>query len=76
MQTARWSLIETVFSTAVGFIISFLLNIYALPLLGVVVSHEQNISMILLFTVASLVRQYVLRRFFNKVHAKLTEGEK
>lgn len=69
-QSRRWSIIETVISTAVGFIVSWLLTAYIVPLLwpSVHPTHSQAAGMTLLFTVASLIRGFGLRRLFNRVY--------
>lgn len=67
MQSKRGSLIEAVVNTAVGFALSWLTGLVAYPLLGVQVSHAQNIAVVCIFTVVSLVRSFVLRRLFNRI---------
>lgn len=74
MQTKRWSIIETITSTVVGFIISYLLNMLIVPwLFDVHPSAGQNITMVAIFTIASLIRGYGLRRLFNRIHMKLNQ---
>lgn len=66
MQTKKQSLIEAVSNTAVGFIISLASTFLIFPLVGIESSGGQNIVVVLFFTVISIARSYVLRRFFNK----------
>ena len=65
-QSRRHSLEEVVVSTMVGLAVSTLLNQTVVPIiLNTEVSAAQNIAMTIIFTVASLVRSYVLRRVYN-----------
>ena len=73
MQSKRLSMIETLTHTFVGLIVSYLINIYVLPLIGINVSHGQSTAMIMIFTVASIIRQYCLRRAFNRLHVRLSK---
>jgi len=65
MQTRRGSFIEACLGTAVGFVISLLLSIAVYPAFGHAFSLAQNVWITLIFTVASVVRSYVVRRWFN-----------
>lgn len=69
MQTRTMSMIETIASTAVGFIISWLLLWFLSIGFGWSNSVERNTLVTLLFTVASLLRGYGVRRFFNWLQA-------
>jgi len=66
MQTKKQSLIESVSNTLIGFGISFLSTFIIFPLVGVDSSSGKNLVITIFFTVVSVVRGYVLRRFFNK----------
>lgn len=69
-QTRRQSLVEALVNTAIGFVVSFLCQLWIMPLVGVKVTLAQDLAIISLFTVVSVARQYVIRRWFN---AKLVE---
>lgn len=71
MQSRRWSLIETVASTAIGFIFSLLVQIFLVWAYDVKMTHSQNLQFVFWFTIASVIRGYYVRRFFNWVHQKL-----
>lgn len=60
-QTRKQSLIESITNVAIGFIISLLSVIIILdkPL-------AENVLITLYFTVISIIRSYVIRRYFNK----------
>lgn len=69
-QTRLGSLIEVLFNIAIGFAINWVANIYILPLYGFQITGGQAFSMGLIFTVISVVRSYVIRRWFNaRLHA-------
>lgn len=66
-QSKKQSLLEAITNTAVGFGISLLSIFIILPLLGIHSTPGKNIAITLYFTVISIARSYVLRRFFNRV---------
>ena len=69
-QTRLGSLIEVLFNIAIGFAINWVANIYILPLYGFQITGGQAFSMGLIFTIISVVRSYIVRRFFNaRLHA-------
>ena len=65
MQTRTQSLIEAWANVIVGFGINFSANLVILPLFGYTPSLRDNFVIGLLYTVVSLARSYVLRRWFN-----------
>jgi len=64
-QSKKHSIIETIANTAAGFIISLLLTLYVLPVWGFDPKIGQALEMTVLYTVASLIRGYGMRRLFN-----------
>lgn len=64
-QTRIGSLIEVCFNIAIGFAINWVANLYILPLYGFAITGGQAFSMGLIFTVISVVRSYIIRRWFN-----------
>lgn len=68
MQTLRWSVIETIASTVIGFVVSFISNIFILPLVGLQATMGQSFWMVVFFTIVSLIRGFFVRRLFNRVH--------
>lgn len=68
MQTRRQSLLESWINIAVGLGISALANMLIFPLFGWYISASQNLSLSVIYTAISLVRSYLLRRFFNRLH--------
>lgn len=65
IQSKRNSLIEACTNTAIGYGINFLGQLVIFPLVGVRASVRQNIGIGLLFTLISVARQYVIRRWFT-----------
>lgn len=65
-QTKLGSIVEAWANIAVGFSINFCANLVILPLFGFhSLTVRNNFIIGLLYTVISLVRSYVLRRWFN-----------
>ncbi|MBP7966648.1 hypothetical protein KAZ66_00010 [Candidatus Woesebacteria bacterium] len=65
-QTKLQSLIEAIFNTAIGFVIGILSQMLIFPLLGMTVSFQTNLWIGFWFTIISVIRTYVVRRWFNE----------
>lgn len=65
MQTRKGSVTEAVANTTIGWLINFSANLVVLPLFGFDVTPSQAFGIGVIFTGISLVRSYVIRRFFN-----------
>lgn len=65
MQTKLGSFVEAWANIAVGFTINFFANLAVLPLFGMAVTPSKAFGIGVIFTAISLVRSYVLRRWFN-----------
>ncbi len=65
MQSKKMSLVESLTSTFIGFIVSVILVNVILPFYGFDVSYAQSIEITIIFTIASILRGYFIRRFFN-----------
>ena len=74
-QSKVESAIETTLNIGSGFILSLLLWVWVVaPLWNLEVTVFDNVAITSLFTVVSVVRSYVWRRYFNKrLHRKLEE---
>ena len=68
MQTRKFSWIESLVNTSVGFIISFLIQIAIYPALHIPVKFSQNIIITTVFTIVSILRGYLVRRMFNLIN--------
>ena len=71
MQTKRQSLIETLTSVFVGWLIGVILNLTVLPLFDYNITVVDSLLVSLIFTVISVVRGYLIRRFFNSKEEKV-----
>lgn len=67
-QTKLQSLLESAINIAIGIAIGFLANITVLPLFGYPVTIADGVLISVVFTIVSLVRSYLIRRYFNKRH--------
>ena len=65
-QTKLQSLIEAVINTLIGFAINFCANLLIFPIFGMHISLTANFLMGVLYTSISVVRGYVIRRYFNR----------
>lgn len=69
-QTRIGSLIEACANVLIGFGVALISQIVVFPLVGIHVSLSTNLEIGLWFTVISIVRSYVIRRWFNaRLHA-------
>jgi hypothetical protein len=66
MQTKKESFIESASNTAVGFLVSYASTFLIFPLMGFNSSGTQNLIITIYFTLVSILRGYVIRRYFNK----------
>jgi len=66
MQSKINSFIESAVQTFIGLAVSFLIQLIIYPLLSIPVSIGQNVIITAVFTIASIVRGYIIRRIFNK----------
>tara|TARA_R110001599_G_scaffold100770_9_gene258150 strand:+ start:10531 stop:10791 length:261 start_codon:yes stop_codon:yes gene_type:complete len=64
-QTRLVSLIETLINTTVGFLVSFAGWPIAAAMTGIQYNNSQHITVVAFFTVLSVIRGYVIRRWFN-----------
>ena len=70
-QTRLGSFIEAWINVLIGFVINFAANMLILPAFGfTALTLETNFYIGLAYTVVSVIRSYVIRRWFNaKLHA-------
>ena len=67
MQKRKHSAAESVINTIFGFMISFMIQIVIYPALDIEVQFHENVIITCIFTIASIIRGYVLRRIFNRI---------
>ena len=65
MQTKKQSMIESLTSTTIGWLIGVILNMLVLPLFDYDVSLTDGVLISIIFTAVSVIRSYIIRRFFN-----------
>ena len=63
-QTRSMSLVESIANTGAGFALSLLIQISLFYLMSIETTTTQNLTLSGVFTVASLVRGYLMRRVF------------
>ena len=66
MQTRKHSFIESCVNILIGYGIALTSQILIFPLYGIDISLDTNIWIGIWFTGISLVRSYVIRRWFNR----------
>ena len=69
-QSRRGSLVEAVVNVTVGFGISVALNSFVLPFWGYYPTIGESVSIAVVFTVASVMRSYVLRRLLKSCRVR------
>lgn len=68
-QTKLGSFIEACINILIGFSINYIMNLLILPLFGFHISLTDNLLMGLLYTIVSVARSYVVRRWFEaRIH--------
>jgi len=69
-QSKRMSIIESVSNTLIGLLTSFCIQLVIYPALNIQVNISQNIIITFVFFIVSVVRSYLVRRFFNNFKLK------
>lgn len=69
-QKRRHSILEACIGTAIGYVVAFGLNYGVLPLWGFKPDIQDTFWITNIFTVASVIRSYYVRRLFNWMHVK------
>lgn len=65
MQSKKGSFIEALINVVIGFSINYCANLLIFPLFGFHISPSLNLLMGVIYTGISIVRSYVIRRWFN-----------
>ena len=68
MQSKKDSLIESLTSTTIGWLIGVILNLTVLPLFDYNITVVDSLLVSLIFTAVSVARGYVIRRTFNRMN--------
>jgi hypothetical protein len=69
-QSKKMSITESILNVLIGFGIAILAQYLVFPLFGINVGLAQHLGIAVVFTGVSLIRSYVLRRFFNWLDIK------
>ncbi len=69
-QTRTLSAIESVANVVVGYGVALLSQLLVFPMFGIHIPFSSNLAIGAWFTAISLVRSYVLRRWFNGLKFK------
>lgn len=64
-QSKLESLIEVSINTFIGFVIAVFSQIIIFPFFGIIVPISTNIWIGIWFTFVSVIRSYIIRRYFN-----------
>lgn len=64
-QSKIESLIETIINTAIGYLVALASQLIVFPMVGIDVPISTNLEIGAWFTVISVARGYVIRRWFN-----------
>ena len=70
MQSSWMSLVEAITTIAIGYVIAVLTQVLVFPLFGLSASLGDNLGIGAVFTIASLLRSFALRRAFNALLAR------
>lgn len=73
MQSRFMSFVESLANILVGFGVAILSQVIVFPIFGIHVPFVTNLWIGLWFTVISLIRQFILRRYFNGLKFKTNE---
>lgn len=64
-QSKLESLVETVINTTIGYVVALISQLLVFPIVGIHVPFSTNLEIGAWFTVISVGRGYVIRRWFN-----------
>jgi len=74
MQTKMQSFIESANNILIGFIVAVGSQIIIFPMFDIHIELYENFQIALYFTLISLIRSYLLRRYYNRKH-RMTNAE-
>ena len=70
MQTRTLSAVETLSSTAIGYLVAVLTQAIVFPAYGIKTHAGDHFAIAAIFTAVSIIRGYFVRRFFVWVEMK------
>ena len=66
MQSKKHSVIESLTNVMIGYVVALLSQLAVFPLFNIDIPFSDNLLITAYFTLISLVRSYIVRRYFNK----------
>ena len=66
-QSKFQSLIESVVTVGSGFFVALAVQLLIFPLYDIEISLFQNIQIVMILTITSVIRIYIVRRCFNRI---------
>jgi len=70
MQTKLDSFIESITNILIGYIFAIISQLLIFPLFDINIPFSDNLLIGIYFTLISLIRSYLIRRYFNKLNTK------
>lgn len=70
MQTRTQSIVESLASTAIGFVIALVTQMLVAEAFNLGTTTGQDIAITAIFTAISIARGYCVRRVFNRLHSR------
>ncbi len=68
-QSKLGSFIEACINVVIGFTINYIANLLIFPLFGMSISLSDNLLLGIIYTLISIARSYIIRRWFNaRIH--------
>ena len=65
-QSKFHSFMESCITVGSGMIVALAIQLLIFPLYDIEITMFENIQLVIIFTTTSLLRVYIIRRFFNK----------
>lgn len=69
-QSRRMSAVETIASTAIGYVVAVISQVAIFTLFGIHIPLTDNLIIGLFFTVVSILRGYCVRRVFSRIGSR------
>ncbi len=64
-QTKLESLLEVCVNVTIGWVVALLTQLIVFPMYGIQVTIGEQLGISVVFTVVSIIRSYIIRRWFN-----------
>lgn len=66
MQSRKHSIFEVITNYVIGFVVAIMAQTFFLDTRGVEMQAQHQVELVLFMTFVSIVRSYVIRRYFNR----------